>query len=96
MVSSTKISSNTTIKSASGIFLSIKNAGDHAKFNNNWMVKNIYPQLLSLPFAVTNSKKEIKIVIYKKAHAGANIQFGGANEGFIKLLYHIVLYITKY
>ena len=81
------------IKNANPIFCKPKKTGLQTTLSNSWKTKYIYPDFLFSFFVTKNIAKAASIVRYKTAQAGANIQSGGANNGFIKLSYQVDLNI---
>ena len=82
IVNKTKISIITKTAKAIPILWYIKNSGLQHKFRANCVKNIIYPQILFSELFLTEYKtNEIKIVIYKIVHAGANTAAGGVRGG---------------
>jgi hypothetical protein len=71
--------------------LSPKNAADHSTFRINWTPKiesAFFTFSSSIPFCHIRNN-EIPIIIKSVVHTGPNSQLGGANEGFMRVAYHV-------
>ena len=72
--------------SASPILCAKKNAGVQHKFKPSCIKNNVKPIVLFFGvFLKVNSINEMKMVVYKNAHAGWKTHAGGVNGGWLRV-----------